>query len=455
MTVSPPLTRREVRAQASIDLALVPACDVPLTRRAIREAADRGHRGTRGRPTARQIVRAVPLGQQAAAIAVGLALAGGVATLATASPIEPGAGVATTAISTTRVDADAAAAARLTGQAAAYALRVQAEAADTGRLALTRLDAVRTAAVEAGTAADLTGLETTTTQLAALLTQAGVVVEPVELPESTEVTDPEPVAAGTPSPAVPEAAPTVAAALPAPTVPETVPPEPTPTTSAPLATETPTPIPTPAPVPTPAPSPSVTGELAELDAAVRILALAEQAEGLAAAVQAEIDATVAAAQALVENVAEVESHDNGAIPVDLLCAPEFAPDTLLRCDAVEALEELNVAFAEEFGEDMDVISGYRDYATQVATRYRRGGLAARPGTSNHGLGLAIDVADFGRLGYFGAPHYEWMADNAEAYGWFHPDHMGPGGSGPREPWHWEFDPALLLGAESTPLPGVD
>lgn len=68
----------------------------------------------------------------------------------------------------------------------------------------------------------------------------------------------------------------------------------------------------------------------------------------------------------------------------------------------------------------------------------RGFLAASPGTSNHGRGLAVDLAGVGALGQFDLPTYLWLKANSEAYGWYHPEHMEPGGSSPQEPWHWEF-----------------
>ena len=52
------------------------------------------------------------------------------------------------------------------------------------------------------------------------------------------------------------------------------------------------------------------------------------------------------------------------------------------------------------------------------------GLAARPGTSNHGLGRAVDV----NLGTSPGAS-DWLRKNGARYG-FH--------TIPREPWHWEF-----------------
>ena len=55
--------------------------------------------------------------------------------------------------------------------------------------------------------------------------------------------------------------------------------------------------------------------------------------------------------------------------------------------------------ARECGEVWTVTSSYRSYAEQLAlwNAYRNGtgNLAARPGTSKHELGLAIDIANVG------------------------------------------------------------
>jgi LAS superfamily LD-carboxypeptidase LdcB len=56
----------------------------------------------------------------------------------------------------------------------------------------------------------------------------------------------------------------------------------------------------------------------------------------------------------------------------------------------------------------------------------RGALAARPGTSNHGWGLALD------LDLDGAAQ-SWMREHGWQYGFVE--------SVPREPWHWEYRPA--------------
>lgn len=57
--------------------------------------------------------------------------------------------------------------------------------------------------------------------------------------------------------------------------------------------------------------------------------------------------------------------------------------------------------------------------------YSQGGLAASPGTSNHGWGLALDL----RLD---AKAQAWMRSNAKDFGFVE--------DVPREPWHWTFRP---------------
>ena len=112
---------------------------------------------------------------------------------------------------------------------------------------------------------------------------------------------------------------------------------------------------------------------------------------------------------------------------------------MLPCDAAAALEEMDAAYRAQTGKHLVLTSAYRTAPQQALLRESKGALAAVPGTSNHGRGLAIDIAGAGSLGQFTAPLYAWLVDNAQIYGWHHPSYMEPGGSGPLEPWHWEYD----------------
>ncbi|MCF4121495.1 D-alanyl-D-alanine carboxypeptidase family protein [Antribacter sp. KLBMP9083] len=151
-------------------------------------------------------------------------------------------------------------------------------------------------------------------------------------------------------------------------------------------------------------------------------------------------AAAAEAQARAARLAELASatagYANGRIPVALLCELSFAPGERLRCDAADQLERLNVAFAARFGRNLTVVDSYRSYGAQVATKTIKPDLAAVPGTSEHGLGLAVDLSD--GLQSYGTAKYEWMRANAPAFGWDNPDWARAAGT-KNEPWHWEYD----------------
>lgn len=164
---------------------------------------------------------------------------------------------------------------------------------------------------------------------------------------------------------------------------------------------------------------------------------ARRAEQEARRIAAEQAALQAALARMSTRIAATNAAANGQIPLELLCRPRFA-NVLLRCDAAAALDQLNAAYRAAFGRDLAVSGGYRTLAEQEQARAAKGDLAAQPGTSNHGRALAVDFSDFGGVGQFDDPDYLWMMDNAPQFGWIHPPGMGPGGSGPLEPWHWEF-----------------
>jgi LAS superfamily LD-carboxypeptidase LdcB len=77
-----------------------------------------------------------------------------------------------------------------------------------------------------------------------------------------------------------------------------------------------------------------------------------------------------------------------------------------------------------------ITDSYRPYAEQVdlARRkglYSQGGLAARPGTSEHGWGMAADLD-------LNAKALTWMRQHGADYGYIN--------NVPRENWHWAFKP---------------
>ncbi len=134
--------------------------------------------------------------------------------------------------------------------------------------------------------------------------------------------------------------------------------------------------------------------------------------------------------------AHVEAgDDNGRLHTDSLCRLPWAEDEMLRADAASALARLNVAYRAEFGSSLSITDGYRTYESQVRLRSTKPGLAARPGTSEHGWAKAVDL---GGGVESGGPQHAWMREHAPALGWENPDWARKGGSGPYEPWHWEY-----------------
>ena len=107
---------------------------------------------------------------------------------------------------------------------------------------------------------------------------------------------------------------------------------------------------------------------------------------------------------------------------------------------VQAAKAENVAWG--------ITDSYRNYEQQVdvAKRkglYSQGGLAAQPGTSNHGWGAAVDL-DF-KNGASGNP-FEWLKKNASKFGFTNI---------PREDWHWEHkQSAKNLGADVSTSTGT-
>lgn len=85
------------------------------------------------------------------------------------------------------------------------------------------------------------------------------------------------------------------------------------------------------------------------------------------------------------------------------------------------------------------MSSYRTYDEQVYLYgvYQRGGnLAAYPGSSNHGWGVAIDIPN----GW----EQEWMRQNAGRYGWAKTEAMS-------EPWHWNYVGGVSFPSGPKPL----
>lgn len=126
---------------------------------------------------------------------------------------------------------------------------------------------------------------------------------------------------------------------------------------------------------------------------------------------------------------ELAAYGNGRIPAAAL-TPIGQGQHRLWAPAADAFQRMSQAAARD-GVAIRVTDSYRSYDAQVdlAQRkglYSQGGLAARPGTSNHGWGRSVDLDTSGGTA-------EWLRVNGPRFG-FHEDVPG-------EPWHWTYRPA--------------
>lgn len=124
--------------------------------------------------------------------------------------------------------------------------------------------------------------------------------------------------------------------------------------------------------------------------------------------------------------AELQAFGNGRIPADALTEIGVGNHRLYG-PAARAFQQL-LADAAAAGIKIGVTDSYRSFDSQVdlARRkglYSQGGLAATPGTSNHGWGLSVDLD-------LNPQAQAWMRQNGARYGFVE--------DVPREPWHWTF-----------------
>jgi hypothetical protein len=132
---------------------------------------------------------------------------------------------------------------------------------------------------------------------------------------------------------------------------------------------------------------------------------------------------------------------NGRIDPKALVPIPFKPTETGEPTAVAALVLLNESFKKTFHHDLYIRGGYRDYGIQVEYAKDPKTYAAKPGTSNHGWGLAFDVFELGvQRDDYSLDEYRWMWNNAPNFGFVNPDELRrPYASGIKvENWHWEF-----------------
>ncbi|GAA1872537.1 hypothetical protein GCM10009813_36120 [Brevibacterium marinum] len=130
-----------------------------------------------------------------------------------------------------------------------------------------------------------------------------------------------------------------------------------------------------------------------------------------------------------------EKASNGELPEDTLCKLGVG-NHKLRADAAVSFAKMNAAFKKDTGKELAITDSYRSLESQISVAERKPGFAARPGTSNHGWGIALDLGGGTQNGT--GVQYDWLVAHGEEYGWENPDWAKRNAY---ELWHWEYVPA--------------
>lgn len=106
----------------------------------------------------------------------------------------------------------------------------------------------------------------------------------------------------------------------------------------------------------------------------------------------------------------------------------------LEAGAGSRLQALQGAYRQQFGSDLPILSGGRTFEeqTHLYNLYKagKGNLAAKPGTSVHESGRAVD---FGGAAHGYSKQQTWLVQNAPKFGW----HWAGKNFSQVEPWHFE------------------
>ncbi len=130
-------------------------------------------------------------------------------------------------------------------------------------------------------------------------------------------------------------------------------------------------------------------------------------------------------------------------------AAPTAQDNTMTTTTACAFDKMASA-AKQAGVTITIASGFRTVARQEyfwncyqTKQCNNGNLAARPGTSNHGRGIALDVntncgsQTGAKPNCAGSKVYQWLKNNGHKYGFKRTVQS--------EPWHWEY-----VGAGASP-----
>jgi hypothetical protein len=139
---------------------------------------------------------------------------------------------------------------------------------------------------------------------------------------------------------------------------------------------------------------------------------------------------------------------NGELPANLIAKLDFSSIKLEK-HAAKQLNAMNKEFKAKFGVDIAMSGGNRSFDVQNSifdwAHYDKTGkarkigtnggtAAAKPGTSQHGWGLAIDTSNMGDKG---SAKFDFLEAIGGKYGWVNPGWAKGSGAG-HEPWHREY-----------------
>ena len=163
--------------------------------------------------------------------------------------------------------------------------------------------------------------------------------------------------------------------------------------------------------------------------ATLLAGLRPAALGGPSALAGSTSATAAASPAAVPTTgpaaASLKGYGNGRIPPEALAS--IGGGERLWAPAAAAFTKMRTA-ASAAGVRLGVNDSYRSFDEQVDVARRKGlysagGLAAQPGTSDHGWGKAVDLQLDGKA-------QSWMRAHGAEFGFAEDT--------PREPWHWAY-----------------
>jgi len=137
--------------------------------------------------------------------------------------------------------------------------------------------------------------------------------------------------------------------------------------------------------------------------------------------------------------------ENGLLPQELIGQSSSAtgfPALLLK-DVINDFDRLAIAFENKFNQKLVLNDSYRTFNEQIKIKDKKlkegkSGEAAKPGTSNHGWGLAFDFSThYNNKSGFQSETYKWMLENAPRFGFESPPILRDG-AGSDESWHIQW-----------------